>query len=64
MDDIDRHVQLSAIRVQWSAPDRTFVASTDQFPGITYQDESSLAAMSGLVETIHRRIDPGDTGAA
>ncbi|WP_280266063.1 hypothetical protein [Nocardia wallacei] len=64
MDDIDRRIRLSAIRVQWSAPDRIFIASTDQFPGITYRDESSLVAMSGLVETLHDHIDPHGPGSA
>ncbi|WP_280264754.1 hypothetical protein [Nocardia wallacei] len=56
MNGIDQWVRLSAIHVQWSTADAAFVAVSEQFPGLTYQHESSLTALDGLVDLIHASL--------
>lgn len=56
MNDIDRQIQLSAIHVQWSGTDHLFVARSDQYPDCAYRSESSLAALNGLLDTIHLEV--------
>lgn len=56
MNDIDRQIRLSAIHVQWSESDHAFIARSDQYPDLAYHSESSLVALNGLVDTIHREV--------
>ena len=52
MRNIDRRIRLSAIQVHWSRQHRVFTASSEQFPGVTHRDESSLAALDGFIEEV------------
>ncbi|WP_156959373.1 hypothetical protein [Nocardia sp. BMG51109] len=56
MNETERHIQLSAIHVRWSADERTFIARSDQFPAVAYRHDSSLAAMNGLIDAIHEHL--------
>ncbi|MEV2226104.1 hypothetical protein AB0E01_40495 [Nocardia vinacea] len=49
MDDIDRRICQLSPDVRWSPADAAFIASSDEYPGLTYTDESSsLTAIDGL----------------
>ncbi|WP_216898956.1 hypothetical protein [Nocardia alni] len=63
MSNIDRRIRLSAIQVHWSGQHCAFTASSDQFPGLTHRDESSLAALDGFIERV-QRIMPDSVGLA
>ncbi|MEV6140178.1 hypothetical protein AB0L63_29860 [Nocardia sp. NPDC051990] len=49
MDDIDRRICQLFPDVRWTPSAAAFIASSDEYPGLTYADEcSSLAAIDGL----------------
>ena len=53
MDDIDRLICMSAIRVRWLEHEGVYVASSEQLPGLGYRHESALTAFDGLVGLIY-----------
>jgi|GEM_PF-6530813 len=58
MNNIDRRIRLSAIHVHWSRQRGAFTATSEQFPGITHYDESSLAALDGLIDRVSTLLMP------
>lgn len=55
MDDLESHIRLSAITVDWSSAEGVYVARSAHYPQISYGDRwSSLAAVDGLIDTIRQ----------
>ena len=58
MNNIDRRIRLSAIQVHWSRRRGAFAATSEQFPGVTHCDESSLAALDGFIDRVGALLRP------
>ena len=58
MNSIDRRIRLSEIQVRWSRRHRAFTASSEQFPGVTHRDATSLAALDGFLALVSGNDDP------